>query len=70
MKLLIVFAVLLVTGCSHDKGECVWVSANSWSQAMPIKAEYIKFDGGSHWYVVDGELRSMLGVAASVTSCD
>ncbi len=70
MKLLIVFIALIVVGCGYDKGECVWISTHSSDQSVPVKADYLKYGDRSHWYYVDGELRSILDVVSQVTICE
>ena len=68
--LAVMIGLSVLTGCTHDKGDCVLVSANSWDQQIPVRADYIKFSSSSHWYSVNGETRSILGAVSSVTACE
>lgn len=69
MKLILMLSLIIaLIGCDIEKGECVLISGIS--EGFAIKAEYLKFSDGAHWYFVDGEIKSVPGFMASVTSCD
>jgi len=68
MKLIFLTLTLMIVGCSgYSAGDCVYVSGYLVDGVE--KGVYMKYDDGSHWYSVDGEVRSKYDSWISVTSC-
>ena len=70
MAVMILPFIPVIYFSGHNAGDCVYVSVNDWGETPAIKAEYIKFDDGAHWYIIDGEIQSVLGKLVHVTSCE
>ena len=58
---------LLVSACGYDPGACVLVSPVPFEVE---RGEYIRFDGGAHWYSVNGKIKAIHGINARITGCE
>jgi len=63
--------LFILSGCGGiERGDCVLIAPNTTNQEAIIKAEYIKFDDGAHWYIVDDEIKSTGEFYINITSCE
>jgi len=69
MKVLILMMALMIAGCSNfSEGDCVYVYGVS-VDGVDV-GDYVKYGDGSHWYLVDGDIRGAYDIGHSITSCD
>jgi hypothetical protein len=64
---------LLLVGCDAHQfktGDCIYIKARGAESIGVVKAEYLRYADGAHWFLVDGEVRALHKYRVHITHCE